>query len=134
MADKSVTLTEIKGDNFNTHYVDAVDWNTEVDDVLDTAPVKISNYEFHSLKLGGEFDNTVVYYMTANDVDQFDEGYWPDLISLATIESVSTQPQLFTAITFKADVYVKFYIKSTSIKNRKGCRIFFNQTKETYRR
>jgi len=133
MADRTVILTEIKGDSFNVRYVDAVDWNTKVDDILDTAPVKISNYEYHSLKLGGEFENVVVYYMTASDVDQFTNAYWPDLITLSTIGAVSTQPRLFTAITFKADVWVKFYIKSTAIKNRNDCRMFFTQTKKILR-
>ena len=133
MADKSVTLTELKGDNFKVHYIDTTTWNSAVDDILDTAPIKISDFENHSLKLGGEFDDTVVYYMTASDTDQFDDGYWPDLITLGTIGSISTQPQLFTAITFKADVYVKFYIKSTKIKNRTGLRIYFTQTRKTYK-
>lgn len=132
MADKSITLTEEKGNNFYIRYIDTTTWNSEVDDILDIAPIKISDFENHSLKLGGEFDGTEIYYMTASDTDQFGGGYWPDLITLGTIGNISTQPQFFSSISFKADVYVKFYIKSTKIKNRSGLRIFFVQTKKTY--
>lgn len=127
-ANASTTFTEVKGDNFRYYYFEGVSWNSTAGDTLETSIVQISNYNYHSLKLGGVFDGVDVFYMTACEKAQLGDtlAYWPDPIFIDSVATDTTcQPQLFCALNLAADIYIKFFVVSKKVANRTGCRGYF---------